>query len=263
MKFTNKAEIFQLESDDKFLSILACDEYLESKLKLETIINDNKTLMEELELLHKRDESSVKSSNDLDHEINLEKETLAKLEKQKQSFENDLREEKKIYKEEMLKIQEEDKLTARKIQQLHTEAENIRMEELQGQQAFAASKVQWHQKFEEELEKLNKLKGKESPTNSSPTNFLQESVSTLKSRPPSQHEKVRTSSISSKRKSISSSSARSGKQIKLNTPFIESGLDEPDTDEENVSSLINYQHSFLILSYFQDFNITFNTDTEL
>ncbi|CAO1394353.1 unnamed protein product [Diamesa hyperborea] len=238
---TKKEEIFQLESDDKFQCYLESDEYLESKSKLESIMNDNKTLMDDLELLYKCDESSITLSNDTNHEIKLKAEALAEMEKKKQSFEDDLRVEKERYQQGMLKLREENKLNVRKRQQLVNEIERIRMEEFKSSEKFRACQVHWLQRYEEEQEKLNILKRKESSIDVSTTNVMQESVTSSSFKPT----KSRTPT-SSKRKFNSSSSVRSSKQMKLTTQSIASGLDEPDTDDDE-----------------NDFNITFNTDTEL
>lgn len=226
MQVTNKAEIFQLESDDQFLCILTNDEYLESKLKLESLLTDNQTLNNELELTQLTDESAITLSNNLKLELKLKEDEVTEKEKKIQFIEDDLRVVNEKLKQRLLKSEEDDKMMVRLIQELKNEAENKRMEEFYGQQTFNESNVRWNQKYKEELDKINKLKRE---------------------------------GTSKKRKSTSSSSAISVKQMKRQS--FESGLDE-HTDEEDVSKLINYRLDFIILSYFQDFNITFNTDSE-
>lgn len=251
MRVTNKAETFQLESDDKFLCIFANDEYLESKLQLESIMIDNKTLIDELESSHNSDESLITLSNVIKQQLKLKEEALVEMEKNIQSLENDLFVENEKLKQGYLKSEENDKMMARLIQQLENEAENSRIEVLFGQQTFSEHKIKWNLKYKEELDKLNELKRQESSIDIAPRNLMNDSGSSSKSRSSSQYEKVgsknRTPTNSSKRKSNSASSALSVKQLKRQS--IESGLDEPYTDDEdNVSLLINYRPNFLIVS---------------
>lgn len=240
---TNKAEIFRLESDDKFLCILSSDEYVKSKSKFESIMKDNKTMMNELESLHKCDETLTTSINETKRELKLSAEVLAEMEMKKKSFEDDLRKENENLQQGMLKAQEEDKKMIRVIQQLHNEAENLRMEELYGQEAFNSNKITWNLKFKEELKKLNELKKKKvvesslpSATSNQEASLAPSSNTNSNTRSEKGESQNRTFSTSSKRKSSSSSSVKSVKQMKPSAPIEEIALDEQETDdEENVS----------------------------
>lgn len=250
---TNKDEILRLESGFKFPCIFASDEYVKSKSKLESIMKDNNTLMNELELLHKCDETLTVSINEKKRELKLNAEVLAEMEMKKKSFEDDLSQENENLHQGMLKAQEEDRKMIHIIQQLHNEAENLRMEELYGQEAFNSNKIHWNLKFKEELNKLNEVKKKKnvensllsSTTTNQETSVASSSNTNSKSQRKKGESQNRTFSTTNKRKTNSSPRVKNVKQMNPSTPIVETTLDEQDSDdEEDVSLFRNYQHHF-------------------
>ncbi|CAO1409646.1 unnamed protein product [Diamesa serratosioi] len=231
---TNKAEIFQLESDDKFLHILESEEYLESKSKLKSILNDNETMMKELQLLHENDESITTSINETKNELKLFEEELAEMEMKKQSFENELHQENESLQKELLKAQSEDQKMIQLIQQLNNEAENFRMEELYAQELFSSNKIQWNQKLKEENHKLNELKRNASSIDINSSLRDEESDIRLNiHRPRSQTSSRSSSNSKNKRKAINSPVTKSVKKIKQDTTSNDSTLIEDSDDDEN------------------------------
>lgn len=196
-------------------------------------MNDNATMMKELQSLHTSDESITASINETKRELKVNEEELAEMEINKKAFEKQLHRENENLQNGLLKAQSEDQKTIRIIQQLRNEAENLRMEELYEQDTFSSNKIQWNQKIKEEQNKLKELKKKETTME---TTTIREEESELwlnANHSRSSEQSAQNFTARNKRKSISSHSNKIAKQMKPNTD------DEDSDDDDNVSLIIN------------------------